>query len=978
VPGNPGHVTSGWVTPAACAASRQRLLCVLRSQWCARLLIGIVLLGFLALAAPMWAQQDVVTDIKIHGNRKIPADTVKARIFTRPGDSFDQQALERDFNSLWNTGYFEDLRFEREPTAKGLVLHIYVKERPVIRDIEYAGLSSVTTSDLLERFKTAKVGLSKESQYDPTRVKRAEVVIRELLAEHGRQFANVRTEVRPIPPAAVAVTFVIKEGPKVKVGKFIFQGNQNLPSRRLRTAMKNLKPVGLPHSIFLEALFSKTYDASKLSEDTERVRNEYQNEGYFKAVIQDPTTKIRDTGSSGPHIPLIQRGPGKAVDITMGIEEGDRYRLSAINFKGNKAIPNTKALRAQFPIKDGDIFSREKIAKGLENLRSAYGEFGYINFTSVPNTTFDDAKKTIILEIDIEEGKQYYVRRIEFQGNTTTRDKVIRREVVLEEGNSYNERLWKLGLLRINQLGYFEQLKPEDPNTTERKLDDKNASVDLTLKVKERGKNSIGLNGGVSGLAGAFIGINYSTNNLFGLGETLEVQASVGNRQRNILFGFTEPYLFDRPLQLGFTVYNRRYNFDQARQLRVLRGQSVNLSESQLNNLLNYTQASTGFTASLSYPLHRSFKRIGLTYAFDRSSTQTFSDASQRLFENIAFRGISGQNALAGIITSKFIPSFSFSTVDAAYSPKSGHALTLAAEISGVGGNVKFVRPFVSYKQFIPMQNRRNTIGVNLSASYLSGFGGLVAPPFDRAYLGGENDIRGFDIRSVTPYAYLPQLLNITLTNPDGKPVPRNPACNQTPTEICQPYTIPIPVQRIVIPGGDTSLVANIEYRVTIAGPVAVAPFMDIGINPILRRSQLRIADRQFAELTSQAFGCPVRDFALNCDPSRQQTNIEFERNLRLVSGTNFTPRMSTGIELQVFLPVINAPFRIYYAYNPLRLNSSATTPTPITRDMFPGAGDPNAGAGEFTYQQAISQFAPKVLLREPSHTFRFTVATTF
>ena len=141
------------------------------------------------------------------------------------------------------------------------------------------------------------------------------------------------------------------------------------------------------------------------------------------------------------------------------------------------------------------------------------------------------------------------------QGNTTTRDKVIRREIALEEGNIYNSRLWELSLLRLNQLGYFDQLKPEDPNVTDRKLDEKNGLVDLTLKVHEKGKNSIGLNGGVSGLEGAFVGVNYATNNFLGLGETLQVQASLGNLASSVRFGFTQPYMFDRPLQFGFNVY---------------------------------------------------------------------------------------------------------------------------------------------------------------------------------------------------------------------------------------------------------------------------------------------------------------------------------------------------------------------------------------------------------------------------------------
>ena len=150
-----------------------------------------------------WAQGAVIEEILIHGNRRIPAETIRARIFTRAGDVYDENALQRDFRSLWNTGFFEDLRMEREESPKGYRIHVYVKEKPNIREINYPGLSSVQQSDVLERFRKNKVGLTIESQYDPTRVKKAEVTLKELLAEHGRQFATIRTEVRPIPPNSV-------------------------------------------------------------------------------------------------------------------------------------------------------------------------------------------------------------------------------------------------------------------------------------------------------------------------------------------------------------------------------------------------------------------------------------------------------------------------------------------------------------------------------------------------------------------------------------------------------------------------------------------------------------------------------------------------------------------------------------------------------------------------------------------------------
>jgi len=938
---------------------------------------------------PARAQSDIISEISVIGNRRIPAETIKARIFTHPGDIYDPAGLERDFNALWNTGYFEDIKFSREETPKGWRLIIQVKEKPTIREINYIGLSSVSTSDVLDRFKEAKVGLSVESQYDPTKVKKAEVAIKGLLAEHGRQFSTIRTEIRQIPPAAVGVTFVVKEGPKVKVGKIKFEGNKNVKTRVLRYAMKNLRPIGIPHSIFLEDIFARTYDATKLDEDTERVRNEYQNRGYFKVIVNQPKTEIHDTGHTGIRIPLLQGGPGKAVDITMPIEEGDRYTLGGITFKNNKAVRNVKALRNLFPIKDGEIFSKEKVAKGLENLRKAYGELGYINFTSIPDTRFDDEKKLIYLDVDVDEGKQFYVRRIEFQGNTTTRDKVIRREIALEEGNIYNSRLWELSLLRLNQLGYFDQLKPDDPNTTTRTLDEKDGLVDLTLKVKEKGKNSVGLNGGVSGLEGAFVGINYSTNNFLGLGETLQIQASLGNLARSVRFGFTQPYMFDRPLQFGFNVYLNRIKYDQARQLSLFGGQSLSgLSNAVLQNLQNYTQSSAGFTTSLSYPLRHSFKRVGITYSFDRSSLLALSAASKNLFEYLAFRGISGPNALDGIITSKIFPNFSFNTLDSPISPHHGHQFTAGAELAGLGGTVRSIRPIVQYKKFIPVQNRRNALGFNVQGSFISGFGGLVAPPFQRSYMGGENDLRGFDIRSVSPVAFLPSIGAITLTSASGNPIPVNPTrpCNPAfPSPQSNCVSIPIPVDQITFPGGDFSIVTNFEYRITIYGPVALAPFMDAGIDPIIRKSQLQIADQQYEIVAGTPVGCPTLVQTANAQTCTLGSVLSPppSQNLQVLGSTNWRPRMSTGLELQMFLPVINAPFRIYWAYNPLRLDNSATPPIPITPAMFPHVCSPQAGcqltgAGAYTYNLAKQAYAPDFLLREPRKTFRFTVATTF
>lgn len=923
---------------------------------------SLFVLMFLLTSSAMALDDGIVTEIEVRGNRRIPADTIRSRMFTRAGDVYDQSGAERDFMALWNTGYFDDLRFEREENVKGWILRVYVKEKPTIREIKYVGLNSISQSDVLDKFKERKVGLSVESQFDPTRVKRAEVVLKDLLAAHGRQFASISTEVRQIPPAAVSVTFTIKEGAKVKVGQIRLEGSEHVSNRYLRASMKNLRPIGIPHSIFLENLLSKTYDSTKLEEDAERLRFALQDRGYFKAIVRDPKASMRDVSHIRWYYPL-KKSNGKVVDITVPIEEGDRYRLKQITFTGNKAITNTEALRRVFKLKDGDWFNRTAIGKGLEELRKVYGSFGYINFTSVPDTSVDEERKLVTLTIDIDEGKPFYVRRIEFSGNTTTRDKVIRRELALEEGAIYNSQLWELSLLRLNQLNYFEPLKPEQDSETSQNQQEH--TVDLTLKVKEKGKNSIGLTGGLSAASGSSIGMNYETNNFLGLGDTLSIQASVGTQATTGSIGFTRPYWFDRPLQAGFTVFTSRYNYNQARQYKEQTGQDLVTTESTQNLLQNYTQSTTGFTASASYPLHRSFKRLGLTYSFDVSTTKTYTEASRQFFEQIAFRNVSGPSALKGVVTSKVIPSYSFSTIDNATRPHSGMSFYAATEIAGLGGDVRSIRPIVEFKKFKPVNKGRNTIGYRLQSSFLTGWGGRVPNPAERTYLGGETDIRGFDQKSLSPYAFLVNATAITLQTPSGTSVPLNP--DKTGLGY---ITIPVPTYQMTTTGGDTSVVGNFEYRIPIAGPVVLAAFADAGVNGVLRKSELRLSDQQYGLLNATLFGCSSLSSTFVCEGSR---TMQFSRNLTIASGTNMVPRMSTGLELQATLPVVNAPLRLYWAYNPVRMDTYIAFPGGITRDMFPAGG-----AGDYTYQQALATYGTGYRLREPRKTFRISIGTSF
>jgi outer membrane protein insertion porin family len=931
------------------------------------------------------AQGQTIQSIRVIGNRRIPKETVKARMFTHEGDTFDPQSIERDFNSLWNTGYFEDLRIEREDSEKGIILNVFVRERPTIREINYKGNSSVSNSDILDRFKKEKVGLSVEGQYDPTKIKRAETVLRELLSEHGHQFATIKTDVKNIPPASVQVNFSIKEGPVVKVGAIKFVGNEHLSGRYLRRSMKELRPIGIPYSIFFENLFARTFDASKLDIDTERVRFAYRDKGYANAAVETPRTQIRDEG--GLNWFTFRPRRGKRIDILMPVEEGERYRLGTITFTGNTHFNNTKALRAQFNIKDGDWYNQTQIGKGLENLKKAYGGQGYINFGAIPKPVFDDKNKTVSFQIDIDEGKQFTVSRIEFQGNTITRDRVIRRELLLDEGAVYNSQLWEYSLVRLNQLEYFNPLKVDQDS--EAHQNSEAGTVDLLLKLKEKGKNSIGLNGGVSGLSGAFLGLNYQTNNFLGLGETLSVQGNLGSVSRQFLFGFTQPYLHNRPLNLGFQIYNNKSDFNAAKNYETNTGLAANLSAAQQSLVQNYNQASTGMNFTLSYPLRRhAFQRVGFTYSWSRANITAFSTASQTFFQTISFRGgIQGANALNGIITSQASFTYSYNTVNNPVRPRSGREYTAAFQLAGLWGNVRYFSPFVAYKSYrsmhgiLPSANGRNILAMRAQLGYIQGFGGAVAPPQSRFYAGGENEIRGFDVRSATPYGYVPTRQTVQLTNPDGSCVPRDP--NNPQLQQC--IQVPIPVYGVASIGGDTTFTSNLEYRIPIVGSAMFSLFDDFGMDVVTNRGQLKQSPQGFASLTAPLYGCPVFNNG-SCQGGIPGSQVGFQRNIRPILGTNTVPRMSVGGEFSIMMPILNAPVRIYYAYNPLRLferpycndvllgsKVQSCSAELITRDLFPPGG-----AGDYTWQQAIQGFGAQNLFREPRKTFRLSVSSTF
>ena len=821
-----------------------------------------------------------IEEIRVSGNLRLPKETIKYNLQTREGNQLDRITVRRDIKALYALGLFDDIRVEEEDGKTGKIVTFIVKERKLIRTVKYEGVKSVSISEITDALKEHKAGVNQESIYDPTRIQKAAAVIKMLLAEKGHKDAIVTATTEDIPPGAIAITFKVDEGPKIRIQKITIQGNKALSSRQIKNAMKLVKESN-PLTVFTR---KDTYFDLKLADDIARIRMLYAEHGYVRVNVVEPIVEIK------PHkvirtLPLVRPSfPWgipipfwtKTLDryyITIKIEENNQYRVGNVKVTGARLFSET-AIKEMLDMNSGEVFNEERLRKGIENLKKQYGSQGYINFIAVPVQGFDEANKLINLNINIEEDRRFYVNRISFTGNTTTRDRVIRREIMVNEGEVFSSTLWDTSMQRLNQLGYFDPIRPED---VELKTSATEPEVDINLRIKEKNRNYIGFSGGVSGIGGGFLGVNYENNNFMGLGETLGVSLQGGTRQSMYQFSFTQPYLFDRPLTAGFTVFDTSLRYDQATEVSGLNPGQLPAG-SGLQNALNFQQKSLGFNVFTSYPF-KIWNRAGLNFGMNHSETSEINPATGDFFSAVITRNnqsltspSSGTN-FADFYAHTLIPSFTFNHGQGNPTlPTGGSSLSTTFEYTGglLGGNVNYYRPTLDFRHFHPMNHGRNVLAVRLLASFVHGFQGTAVPYYQRFFAGGDFDIRGFDFRALSPIAF----------------ITRNG------------------IDDIVYVGGDTQGVANLEYRIPVAGRVlTLAPFFDLGNAWILKKDQLT---RQIINSQGKLVKVPVM----------------------LLPGTNSSIRTSTGMELQILLPVINVPFRVIYAINPNRLDRNFVGPT--------------------------------------------------
>src|SRR3989454_3598415 len=506
--------------------------------------------------------------------------------------------------------------------------------------------------------------------------------------------------VEEVSKTSSAITFVVNEGARVRVAEIRFEGSHVFKSSALRDHMKYVKEAGLITRFREEDIL----DRQKLDYDLHMVDTYMKSKGYLQARHGEP--RIEGLGKRRTGFPILPLPFISSIDdtlrITVPIIDGKLYRVGDVKIEGN-SIFSENVIKAFIGLQKGQVANGELLSKGLfENLKKAYGTQGFIQYTADINPTFKDNPQKpdegiADFVITIDEGKQFTLRRLEFTGNTFTRDNVLRREVLVNEGDIYNQNYFEFSVTRLNQLGYFNPIdKDKDADF---RTNEEEGLVDVTVKVSEKGRQQISFNGGVSGIGGSFFGLDYSTNNLFGRGEVVSINLAAGNRQRSFQFSFTEPYIRNRPVTAGFSVfaYSQKF-FGEGTFL----SQNTNAQQGLFSTLgfLNtseenlFTRNSLGASIFASAPLSEFYKkrpftqfsRIGLSYQIAESSVKdpkvNAAGTTSAQFIPVIYRQ-------PNILTSRATATFVYDSRNASIDPTAGRSLSVGLGLSGLGGDVR-------------------------------------------------------------------------------------------------------------------------------------------------------------------------------------------------------------------------------------------------------------------------------------------------
>ena len=657
-----------------------------------------------------------IAEIRVSGNRRISTEDVLAYLRERPGQIFRPENLTRDVRELWDSGFFDDVEVDLERRADGVHLRFIVRERPSIASIEFTGNSEIDTEDLLEGI-AVKTG----STLSYPALRRAVQKIRDMYAEKGYFLAEAEFEVIPQRDNEVTVAFTVREHEPVTVRRVTFIGNHHISDEELRSLMIT------GQGGFFAFGSGGPFRQDAFERDILMITAAYYDRGFLSVQVNTPRVMLTPDRTG--------------IEVSITIDEGPQYRIR--NFRiyerdenGNEVEPigGRRHLRMMIRAKSGDVFNRAELAKDLQDVRTMYRDAGYANVEAEPQTSLDPETQEVDIVVPIRRGPPVRFERIEISGNTKTRDKVIRRELQIAEGDLFSETKLEESRRLVTALGYFERV---DVSTEQGSAPDR---INVNIEVVERPTGTFQVGAGFSSIESFIATAQVQQANLFGNGQSLALQAQISGLRQLVDLRFFEPYFFDSDFSFATELFDRLLIYN------------------------DFSQSSIGGAITFGYPLTLPpYLRASLTYtaSYDEVSTTTTSTLLGTSSAVSVFERLPLHNLFQDGLTSSLRPTLTYDTRDNRLFPTSGIFLQ---------GSVEFASPYLASDNSFLRYRATGRFYYPLGAGFVAKLNteaGVVTSPraegvpiFARFFLGGILDVRGFRYRTIGPRLPLNQSLD--------------------------------------------------------------------------------------------------------------------------------------------------------------------------------------------------------------------------
>jgi outer membrane protein insertion porin family len=633
-------------------------------------------------SAPPPAGQIVVKELAVQGNRRVQEAVILGRVTAKVGGPFVPARLADDIRSIFSLGFFDDVQAKVEDFEGGIKLTFVVMERPFVRDITFAGNKRLDAAALQE-----KIDFKLGAVYNPVEVTRAAEKLKEAYEEEGYFEVGVTPDVARLPDGDVSVTFRVAEGRKMTIDKIVIEGAQGLKPDKIKAIMLTQEREFY--------ILRGTVQRQKLDQDIERVVAFYNDNGYIQARVETVDTKVDRTTAR--------------VTIRIVVAEGPVFKVGGIDITGNKVLP-VEELRRRVLLKPDDVYARNKLQETVRGMVDVYGTIGRTSADINPQIALDVPNRKVNITLEVNEGPEVFIERINISGNTRSQEKILRRELPMAEGDLFTTQKLARAKQKLTNLNYFEKVETKTaPGSTTDKI-----VVNIEVTEKPTGLFSIG--GGYSSQDGALGTLDLSQNNFLGRGYQVFLRLRGGTQTQQGTIGFTNPWFLDRPLAAGFDIFNNRRIYQ------------------------DYTINSLGGDVRFGAPIG-DYGRWNSLY---RLSQEKLSDVDPNSSTELL-------DAQGTSITSLLGGALSRDTRDNLTEPTRGNYSLFGLDFAGIGtGDNRFVRITALTTQHQPLWFNHVLSG-RLMAGYQFGWDKEPVPFFERYYLGGPNTIRSFKSRQISP-----------------------------------------------------------------------------------------------------------------------------------------------------------------------------------------------------------------------------------